>query len=210
VTDPNYVHYVLVIDRSGSMTSIRADAEGGIHSFVEDQAKTTAGKDGKVTLSLYQFDSTVDRVLDFSPLSHGLLYKLVPSGMTRLLDAVGTAVTETGEKLAAMDESERPGKVVVLIVTDGEENASYEWEANAVNRLVTEQTEKYSWAFSYIGANQDAWATGASLGIDMASSLNYTATPEGTRGAYQKMSRSVDDYISGRAVSILYDDDDPE
>ena len=91
--------------------------------------------------------------------------RLIPRGSTALYDAVGQSVVHFGELLEAMDEDARPGTVQVIVVTDGEENSSKEFSAAEVKRLVTQQTETYSWGFVFLGANQDAVLTGATLGF---------------------------------------------
>jgi hypothetical protein len=202
MTDSNYTHYVLVIDRSGSMHSIRADAQGGINQFIKDQIALP----GRATLSLYDFNWDVRTVFNFRKLSpeDNWTYRLGPSGGTALLDAVGFAVTEVGEKLDALPEAERPGKVVVLITTDGEENSSREYTLAQVKKLVTRQQDKYGWQFSYIGANVDAFANGASLGIGQDQSLSYAATPRGTKMSMAAASAATSRYVAGGASCLEY------
>jgi hypothetical protein len=185
------------------MWSIKEDTEGGIREFLREQAALP----GKGTVSLYQFDDKYDKVWDFeSPeFASSVGYTLVPRGWTALLDAVGKAVTETGEELAAMDEQDRPGQVVVVIATDGEENRSTEYTLERVKELVTQQQETYGWKFTYVGANVDAFANGAALGIGNKMSLSYASTPVGTRNAWRGTAAAV-----GRSVlentSISYTD----
>lgn len=217
MTDPDYTHYVGIIDRTGSMHTIRADTEGGFNQFVQDQKKLP----GRATLSLYQFDSypaegsggqyvtQVETVADFLPLADVRRYKLSPRGNTPLLDAVGAVVTETGAKLAAMAEDKRPGQVIVIIATDGGENCSHEWTKDTVKALTTQQQEDYGWKFTYIGANQDAFAEAGGIGIPMAASMGYTASPAGTRNAWGRMSDNVSrSRAGGQSVGIAYSDDD--
>jgi hypothetical protein len=222
MTDSDYTHYVGLIDRTGSMQKIRADTEGGFNQFVEDQRKVP----GRATLSLYQFDSwhaerdglgrggglfttQVETVADFLPLADVRRYKLVPRGNTPLLDAVGVVLTETGEKLAAMPEDKRPGQVIVIIATDGGENCSREWSKATVKALITQQQEDYGWKFTYIGANQDAFAEAGGMGIPMAASMDYAASPGGTRNAWGKMSANVSrSRAGGQSVGIAYSDED--
>ena len=122
----------LVVDRSGSMESIKSDAEGGINEFIRQQAS----EPGEALLTLMQFDTEYDlvhngvNVTDVSP------YTLVPRGMTALLDAVGRAINETGARLAAMSEQERPGLVVFVIVTDGAENSSKEFSRADIRKMI--------------------------------------------------------------------------
>jgi len=203
MTDPSYTHYIMVIDRSGSMFSTANDATGGIRTFAREQAELP----GRATLSFYQFDHSIEKVYDFDSIRQAENYTLNPGGSTRLLDAVGTAVTEEGSRLADMPEDQRPGKVMVLIVTDGEENSSVEWELGSLKELVTRQHDVYGWEFSFIGANIDAFSVASSIGIAGASAANYTSTSAGTRQAYAKMSNAASAYRDGTRSSLSYTGD---
>ena len=110
----------LVVDRSGSMEQVREDAEGGVNSFIAQQAK----EPGEALLTLVQFDTEYEFLHKGVPISQVPKYELVPRGMTALLDAVGRAMNETGERLAKMDEADRPGLVVfVRIAAPGKSGA---------------------------------------------------------------------------------------
>src|SRR5579871_331243 len=137
VVDKEYVHFVFIVDRSGSMNTIRKDTEEGIHAFTE---KMLEGVDAsKRTASFYQFDTIHDRVWDFDLLEKVKDYKLEPRGGTALLDACGQAITEVGAKLAAMPERKRPGYVMVIIATDGEENSSKEYTKPQIKKMIEHQ-----------------------------------------------------------------------
>ena len=152
----------LVVDRSGSMAQIREDAEGGVNTFIARQAKEL----GEALLTLVQFDTEYEFLLKGVPIQQAQGYELVPRGMTALLDAVGRAITETGERLAKMAEEDRPGLVIFVVVTDGHENSSKEFTSkNQISGMVREQEDKYQWKFVFLGANMDAIATAAGLGI---------------------------------------------
>lgn len=200
MTDPDYRHYILIVDRSGSMQTIKDDAQGGIREFAREQARLP----GRATLSLYQFDDQHEQVHDFAPLSKVLSYKLVPRGMTALLDACGMAVQHEGEKLAQLPEDERPSKVIVLITTDGHENASTEYTQEQVKELTTQQQDKYGWVFSYIGANQDSFTVAKAMGIPMASTMDYASSGIGTRSAYSAASAASSRYVGGQSANIDY------
>jgi hypothetical protein len=203
VTDSAYAHLILIVDRSGSMFAIRTETQEGIRGFVgSQQGALPAGHRG--TLSLYQFDTIHDAVHQFTPLADVPPYDLLPRNGTALLDAVGFAVTGEGEKLAAMAEHERPGKVVVLIATDGLENSSHEWTKARVKDLITRQREDYGWEFSFIGANQDAFAEAGDIGIATASTATYDSTPRGTHSAWRGLSKASARYVSGQAGSVEF------
>lgn len=96
-----------------------------------------------------------------------------PSGGTPLLDTIGTAIVETGQKLAGFPESLRPSKVLFVIQTDGQENESKKYTRAKINEMIKHQQEVYKWEFIFLGANQDAIKSGESLGIGASKSVNY-------------------------------------
>ena len=153
----------MVIDRSGSMQSIRTDAEGGINSFIEQQKQ----EPGEANVTLVQFDTKYEFVHSGVNIKQVPPFTLMPRGSTALLDAVGRAINETGSRLAEMEESQRPGLVVFVIVTDGEENSSREFTREQIKTMVEHQQSVYNWKFTFLAANQDAFAEGASMGVAM-------------------------------------------
>lgn len=165
----------LVVDRSGSMAGIQKDAEGGINEFIHKQA----AEPGEALLTLLQFDTSYDLVHSGVPVSKVPPYELEPRGMTALLDAVGRAINETGQRLAAMDEADRPGLVVFVIVTDGEENSSQEFSYQDISRMIEHQQSQYNWQFTFLAANQDAFVAGKQMGIDAAGIANFDAKKMG-------------------------------
>src|SRR3990167_497830 len=157
----NLTEIIIVSDRSGSMSSCRRDAEGGINQFIKDQKNAA----GEAVLTFVQFNHVCEVLHDAKPIRDVPPYTLYPSGMTAILDAIGTALTTVGQRIAKMDEADRPGLVVCIISTDGLENSSREYKAPQIVAMIKEQTEKYNWQFQFLGANIDAIATCKSLGI---------------------------------------------
>jgi uncharacterized protein YegL len=162
----------VVLDRSGSMQSCREDAEGGLNTFIDEQKK----QPGETLFSLVQFDTEYEFVHKGTPIREVGPCQLVPRGMTALLDAVGRAIAETGERLSGMPEPERPGLVVFVIVTDGQENSSKEYTKPQIKQMIETQQYIYKWQFTFLGANQDAFAEAASLGIHREGTANYKAS----------------------------------
>lgn len=170
----SYSHITVILDRSGSMVSKKSDVIGGFNRFLDEQKAVP----GECTVTLVQFDSQdpYEILRDFSPLADvkplGKEYQ--PRGNTPLYDAVGRDIADTGAKLEALAESHRPSKVIFVIVTDGLENASREYDQKKVAAMTKEQTEKYGWQFVYLGANQDAMAEGEKVGFTRGMSANYS------------------------------------
>jgi uncharacterized protein YegL len=188
MTNPDLTALCLVVDRSGSMQPIAKDMNGGIRTLMQEQWE----QPGKVMIDVFTFDNTTEHVVKNVPLddtSHPDY--VVPRGSTALNDAIGLAVTTLGERFADMPEDERPATVVVVIVTDGQENASQEWTTDRVRALVTQQTDEYGWTFLYLAANVDAFATGAAFGIQATHSMAYTASGAGAQGMSAGASAAV-------------------
>lgn len=142
------VHVCFVIDSSGSMSGSEKDVIGGFNKTIAEQK---AVKDGDCIVSLYEFDSRVKKVYLGKNLDEVGDFNYKVGGMTRLYDGIGTAVDEVGKWLSDMDESERPSKNIVVIITDGGENSSTEYRLKDIREKIKEQTEKYSWDFVYLG-----------------------------------------------------------
>lgn len=189
----------LVIDRSGSMLTCREDAEGGVNSFIDEQKK----QPGECLFSLVQFDTEYEFVYRGCSIQSVERYTLKPRGCTALLDAVGRAVNETGARLEAMSENERPGLVVFVIVTDGQENSSHEFTKQQVKDMVQLQQDSYKWQFLFLGANQDAFAEAGGIGIRAACSSGYSCvrTDSAISCASSKLSAARDEILTSGGLS---------
>jgi uncharacterized protein YegL len=187
MTRSDLTHIYFLLDRSGSMQSIKTDTEGGFAAFVDEQRQ--APGDCRVTLA--QFDHEYDVVYSAVPVADVPPLTLRPRGRTALLDALGRLVTDAGDELGALPEDDRPGTVIVAVMTDGLENASREWTHPAIRSLVEQQTSAYSWQFLYMGADQDAIEVGTGLGVDARYAVTYGRgrTKEALAGAAAKVSR---------------------
>ncbi|MCA0294516.1 MAG: VWA domain-containing protein [Actinobacteria bacterium] len=169
MTNPELSHIEFLLDRSGSMNSIRTDVEGGFDAFVADQ-KTHPGR---CTVSLAQFDNEYEQVFTAIDVREVAPLHLEPRGSTAMLDAIGRSIVALGVRLAALPEAERPGTVIFAIMTDGLENSSKEFDYPAVKELITRQERDYNWQFLYMGADQDAIEVGMRIGVSADRSLTY-------------------------------------
>lgn len=159
----------VVLDRSGSMASCQSDAEGGLNTFIEKQKATP----GECLFTLVQFDTEYEFVHRGTPIQNVGRCTLEPRGSTALLDALGRAINETGQRLQAMDEAQRPGLVAFLVITDGQENASREFSKPQIKQMIEHQKSVYNWQFTFLGANQDAFVVAGSMGFPAANVANY-------------------------------------
>ena len=175
---PPKTELVCLIDRSGSMQSTREDAQGGFNQFISDQKKL--GLPCKVTL--HQFDNYFETVWERQNLVNVGEYVLKPRGGTALLDALGRTINMMSPK---------PDRnVIVVVVTDGGENASCEFSLAQIKSMV-EAKQALDWSFVFIGAGIDAFAHGATLGFHSASTMAVADSSFGYRTAYAGLSNTV-------------------
>ena len=187
---PNYTDITIILDRSGSMERIAEETITGFNKFLSDQRRLP----GEMTLTLVQFNQQIEVTLDAQPIGEarpldGRRYR--PNGCTALLDAIGNSIDRTGARLRKMAERDRPSKVVVVILTDGLENASRAYSREQVFGMIRHQREKYSWEFVFLGANQDAIQEAAKFGIAADSALTYAATGASAEAAFAATSSLV-------------------
>ena len=173
----------IVLDRSGSMASMAKEAIGGFNALLESQQKLPG--DARLTLVLFDHEYIVAYdgrpIKDVPPLDE---HTYVPRGTTALLDAIGRTVNTIGERLDKTPEANRPGKVLIVILTDGLENASQEFKRNQIYSMIKHQRDKYAWEFIFLGANQDAIQAGSLIGIPASNAATFNETPEGVFEAF--------------------------
>jgi Mg-chelatase subunit ChlD len=200
---PNTTLLVLVVDRSGSMESIRTDMEGGITSLIADQKQGS----GTCLVTLAQFDSDYEILHNAVPAAEFCDYRLIPRGTTALLDAIGRTIGEVDAQINDLPKHSRPGQVLFAVITDGLENASTEWSHDQVMAAVKSHVDA-GWQFTFLGANQDAIQEGGRLGVVRDASLTYDATPDASRAAMESLSASVTRVRGAQAEQLLFTDDE--
>ena len=191
MSDPNYTALMLIVDRSGSMSSIRDDMVGGLTTLVEEQKK----QPGLLTISMVSFDNQVELQHQMAT-PDGVTIQLEPRGGTALYDAMGFGLNTMQADIDALPDHAKPDTVQVVVVTDGHENASGEYTGKTVKRLVEEKT-KANWDIVFLGANQDAVMKAAELGIMRDRSMTYGANRDGVSNATESMSRYMSDRRKG-------------
>lgn len=204
----NKTDITIILDRSGSMESVKADTIGGFNNFLGEQQKV----EGEASLSLVQFDDQYEVVYEDKAIRAAdrlTEATFQPRGSTALFDAVGRTINSTGQRLALTAEADRPDKVLFVIMTDGFENASREFTAAQISEMINHQRYIYKWEFMFIGANQDAVLSAKEIGIPAAASLTYAANSEGTQVAYSQLAGKIKEYrLSADAKSLNFNDED--
>ena len=161
----NYLKIIFVIDESGSMQGTESDVTGGFNNFIEQQ-KTE--HQGKITVSLYKFNSYWSRILndlpieEIRPLTNG---DYTPGGLTALYDTIGNAITDIENQAKYTKREHKASMVMMVIITDGQENASREYDSRKVKEMIQELEKSKNWQFIYLGADLNNFADADILGL---------------------------------------------
>jgi Mg-chelatase subunit ChlD len=203
----NHTDITIVLDRSGSMSSVADDTIGGFNRFLSDQRNAP----GTAVITLHQFDDLFEtpiKAQDVKIAPELTSKTFVPRGNTALLDAIGRSIVDTGARLQAIDENLRAEKVVMVIITDGQENASHEYNHAKVFEMILHQRDKYKWEFVFLGANQDAIKAATNLGMAAGNAMTYASNSKGTAAAFAATSSNLRAMRCGSAASMAYSADD--
>lgn len=197
----DFTDITIVLDRSGSMITIWEETISSFKDFV----KTQEGTPGRcqITLTLFGHEHDIAFVAK-NPSEIDVAKTLAlypPRGFTAMRDAIGKAIVETGERLARMAEVDRPGNVLFVVITDGQENASKEYTQAQIAKMIKHQQEKYDWDFSVMGANIDAITTGQQINVNPNASLNFDPTNAGIKSAMADLANSATLYRTAKTIS---------
>ena len=166
---------IFALDKSGSM-QVMEDLETGpekiFNEFIGEQKKILPSNS---TFTLYTFSDTTKLEWDNIPIGKVPVFtNYYPSGMTALFDTIGKAI-------AHKNKDTNKENVIFVILTDGDDNSSIEYSSSSVKKLIEKMSTMYNWKFVFLGANQDAFKSGAAIGIKDCKSFN--STPVGMSGA---------------------------
>jgi hypothetical protein len=198
-------HITVILDRTGSMQPIRDDIIGGFNAFLHDQRD--AG--GEATLTLVQFDSQdpFEVVHDFLPLKSApdlTPETYVPRASTPLLDALGRGINHLQESLWSFPEDGRPEKVLMLVITDGLENASREFSLDHVRKMIADRTSD-GWSFVFLSADLEAISEACRLGFEPEAVMGFDRYGQGFGNAMACVSTGLRRVRGNKASSVRFD-----
>ena len=194
---------VFILDRSGSMGGLESDTISGFNGMLMKQKK----EEGEVNVTTVLFDDAIEVIHDRFPLD--VVEPLTDEdyyvrGCTALLDAVGSTVKKVENIQKRLPEEMKAEKIIFVITTDGQENASHEYTYKMVKEMI-EKYQETGWEFIFMGANIDAVKEASNLGIRKKRAVTYRNDSKGVQLNYM---------VAGNIVSNLrcndYDDDEAD
>ncbi|MBP2027568.1 uncharacterized protein YegL [Acetoanaerobium pronyense] len=201
----NLTELVFILDRSGSMSGLESDTIGGYNSMLSKQKK----EEGEAIITTVLFDD------EYELLHDRISIKGVDSitdkeyfvrGTTALLDAIGKTLNKIINVQRNTAENEKAENIMFVIITDGMENSSYEYNYDKIKNMIEHQKNKYGWEFIFLGANIDSVATAEHFGIDKDRAADYKADSKGTLLNYEVISDTVSSLRKNKKVSSSWKD----
>lgn len=208
ITD-KVTHVAIVLDKSGSMGSVRRETVNGFNEQV-DVLRRQANDGGQTFASLFTFNDQVYETFfnqDASQLERLSMFDYSPEGGTALRDAVGYAI----ERLRRTHENDgRNHAFLVIIISDGEENSSRHFSESQLAEKIQTLQRQGNWTFTYLGANCDLSRIRQTYGFTKGNTMQYCSTREGTQLALHSNARGLSSYLDSRskgleAVSDFYE-----
>ncbi|MDR0882002.1 MAG: VWA domain-containing protein [Candidatus Adiutrix sp.] len=190
---------VFILDKSGSMSGLESDTIGGFNSMLAKQKD----EEGEAIVTTVLFDNEYqllhDRI-DLKAVAPITGRDYFVGGNTALLDAIGRTINKIGQAHKHTQEDHRPAKTLLVIITDGHENASCEFSFAKIQAMVEHQKKTYEWEFIFLGANIDAMAAAARFGIDKSRAANYHADSQGIRNHFRSINNTAAYFRKARHI----------
>jgi uncharacterized protein YegL len=185
----NLTETLFLLDRSGSMSGLENETIRGFNSFIENQRRFS----GETKVSCILFDDVYEMLWSNKDIKNVCLTgeEYFVRGSTALLDAIGKTIVDTGNRLANTSEVIRPSKVIMVITTDGMENASSEFTYSKIKEMIKHQEKNYNWEFIFLGANINVEKETMKLGIHKRNAYAFDTTKEGVADMYTRVCESV-------------------
>ena len=192
---------VFILDKSGSMMGLEKDTIGGFNSLLKKQK----GEEGVARVTTVLFDHRYTLLHDRLPIKEVkpiTKKEYEPAGTTALLDAVGRTIDSLLENLIGIPKEKYPS-VMFVIITDGEENASKDYTLERIRKRIEFCKESEGWQFIYLGANVDAFAAAATIGIGASRTASYHADSMGVSVNFEVLNSAMSQL---RCCKVVQDD----
>ncbi|MGB4590402.1 MAG: vWA domain-containing protein [Clostridiaceae bacterium] len=196
----NITELVFILDKSGSMSGLENDTIGGYNAMLRKQQEES-GK-ARITTVLFSDEMKIlhdqTDIMQIKPMTSR---QYLVGGSTALLDTIGSTIHKIGNSQKYATEEFRADKVMVVITTDGMENSSREYTYEKIKHMIERQKSRFGWEFIFLGADIEAVAAAAKLGIEHDRAVNFNSDSEGTRLNYKVISDAVSTIRANKTIS---------
>lgn len=179
----------LVVDKSGSMNSVRDATISGYNEYLETLKRNITGETlmGLTIFSDRALTGELINIRDMVPMTHE---NYRPDGMTALYDAIGSAICAIERETLRLGGN---SPIVLAIQTDGYENSSREYTRDKIFQMIEERKRRGNWTFVFLGADQDAFAASRSIGVSAGNTFNYSSAE--TKTTFKRLGRVTANYM---------------
>ena len=191
LVDPNWTHVSVLVDTSGSMESLNPEnTSKQLTGLISEQTG------GQVTVTVARFSDKYEIFLNNVNAKDVKItaQDIRPDGSTALYESFCKMIEDVDKFIDGIDTV--PNKIVIIVLTDGEENASTGKYANSsgrelLNSKIKTKQEKDNWIFYFLGTNIDAIKTGTDFGIPRETCINYGSSETGCTNVLRSTSQAL-------------------
>jgi uncharacterized protein YegL len=202
----NATELVFILDRSGSMRGLEDDTIGGFNAFVDKQKALKSEVHISTILFNHQVQLLHDRI-DLSAVLPLTSKDYEVGGSTALLDAIGYGIDKIVSVQKSMTAKHQAQKVLFVVMTDGHENASRQYSAQDIKKMIEHQEQRYGWEFIFMGANIDALSTSREYGFRKERSTNFKADAKGMLMNFKSIDKMVSDFRQDKEIKADWNEE---
>lgn len=191
----NKTELIFILDRSGSMAGLESDTIGGFNATINDQ-KTIDGETRVTTILFDNFFEVLHDRINLQDISALTNKDYFVRGSTALYDAVALGINKITNVQKQTKAEGRANKVIMVITTDGYENALRETNAAMLHKMI-DDCKKNGWEFLFLGADIDAQAAAREIGIDSSRASNYVKDEQGVKLQFSSLNYAIRNMRSG-------------
>jgi hypothetical protein len=181
---------IVIMDSSGSMYHLKNDVIGGYNKLINEQNALP----GEANFTLYLFNTITKCLYENSPLKDVRELRssdYSPDGMTALLDTIGDVISGLETRYSLTPKKNLPGKVLLVIMTDGEENSSKKYTKSQIRSMIEHHQTNDKWTILFVGAGIDSFSEAGSIGISKSHTVNVSHDTRGMVQTYDCMSKNI-------------------
>jgi len=201
VINNDLTEIVCIVDKSGSMYDVVDETIGSFDSFIEEQKQVK----GEANITLALFDNNYQLIHNGEPLDNvkSLRETYRIGGSTALNDSIGKTIINIENRIKTLKADKVPSKFIVMILTDGQENASSEFTTDDIKKMIGKKKSE-GWDFVFLGADEAAFAQSRNYGIAAAQSVVFSKGKMGSKSRGANVMAKMSSYYANTRSGANY------